>query len=96
MQIPPYGLTQRRHPQLRLPTEPRRTCWQMICRTLLVVTWQELFTHANSDCPTRKECRCHHYMWDKVHQNGRRPVRRVVKHACKISHPYLFPPLTNP
>jgi len=32
----------------------------------------------------------------KVHQNGRRPVRIVVKHACKISRSYLFPPLRNP
>jgi len=34
----------------------------------------------------------------KFHQKVRRPVRIVplVEHACKISHPYLFPPLRNP
>jgi len=72
-------------PKLRLPTEPRRRCQQMICRTRLV--FERSFA---------KQCRPRDCTRAKVRQNGRRPVRIVVKHACKISRPYLFPPQRNP
>ena len=92
-QIPPHGLTRRRHPQFPMSTDPRRRCPTI--RTRRVTTGP---TGPNYICRRLRDS-----PRAKVHQEGRRKFIKGEKtcpdsrqHPCKISRPCLFRPLRNP
>jgi len=49
-----------------------------------------------SSAKEKKQRECASDLNDPVHQKGRGLVWIVGQHTCKISRPYLFPPLRNP